>query len=470
MIADDGKGDVADLADAILAAVDDAAGWPAVINLSLQVHPTRVFEAAYPPNPTDDASFHLQRFPHQALEAALNYARCHGVVVVAAAGNRDGGPDPFRGNGMWGKNLAYPGAYGDVQMGQPWACLDQSAPAGRLAVVVGGIRADGSDASSKRRNGQACLVAPSIALTPDGGPMEGTSFSAATMTGAIAAAWRYAPFASGQDVVGWIEGSAEEVVRGATKGSLGCNASQPSDEMGYANVKRINVCKGMKAALEATCNAGNPARKIYGFACNMAAQLSCSNINVEAIATISTAQGAVLAGTAQDLALERNFSSVLNAPPECQSSVFADTNYRNDSSCPDQMRDNGTINADRPGTSPGSIGCGGCALALLSNGSLWFYGSLVGSQVSSPTLNLGLTGLTGGFFAQPALLTTASSVARSYELGNVLADREPGEPFAVLLAENVAADQLVEASFAWELDHEGVNTAHVAGVPLVQAN
>ena len=80
VIDDDGNGDVMQLAETIRAAVDDAAGWPALINLSLQIHPRRVFEEQWLPG--GEVSNHMMRFPHQWLETALNYARCHGVVVT----------------------------------------------------------------------------------------------------------------------------------------------------------------------------------------------------------------------------------------------------------------------------------------------------------------------------------------------------------------------------------------------------
>ncbi len=472
VIDDDGKGNVVTLADTIMAAVDDAAGWPALINLSLQIHPTRVFEAQSTPNATDDVSNHLFRFPHQMLETALNYARCHGVLVIAAAGNRDGGSAPFRGYGLWGENLAYPAALG--RMSQPWACGGESEPApGESVVAVGGIAADGSDASSRRENGQACLVAPSVALTADGAPLEGTSFSAAAITGAVAAVWRYAPFATGYGAFTMLRQHAQVIPRGP--GSLGCNASSLESQAGHSDAYRINLCKGIKKALHLTYleAEANSARKIYKFARGMHDALTCTEtISVDAKAKISVGQGALLSGTAQELALARSFVGGVSSVPQaglCGGSLFADGSHRNELSCPAEMMHNGTILADGPGTSPGGIGCSGCSVALLANNSLWFYGSLYGSWITSPSLSLGLNASSAKSGA-PMLLSTGNTVERTYELGNVLGEheREPEQSFAILIAENVVANQLVEASFSYRIASETGETGHVAGLPIIQ--
>lgn len=467
---DEGAGSVLLLAQRIVEAVQDARGWPAVINLSLQLHPIRAFVEGYNPVAiyTTDADYKL-KLSHMALLAALNYAYCNDIAVISAAGNRDGEFDHFEGNGFYGGNLAYPAAFGGFE--KPWACggQPQPDPSASLVYAAGGIDAFGRRAVSVRPGGQGCLAAPSGGMTPEGAPLEGTSFSAAALTAAAANVSRYAPFLKGWEVMKLLWETADMADGSIDNWVFSC-AFEPLSS--HAPLKRVNMCKAVNAALASTCATAedDPSRALFGFACDMeipscplAYAARVAQLDADGSSDVDLAFDEVPVTAPAYQPLGANMPDDLPSTADCGSrtQVFAVGGQRNDLSCPMHALPNGAQTGDGPGTSPGHIGCGGCSLLLEPiNNTLWFIGTLEQDPISSPTVRLGIN-------PQGATLPGPRNEDRSYEVTGI----GPGQSFAVQLAtgeQSVPAWQLQSASFSYSVDLEdGDQVAYSNGLPLV---
>jgi hypothetical protein len=436
-----GPGSIEKLAEEIKAAADDAGSWRALINVSLENDPRRAWSADRSPT-GDDVPNHELKIVHHHLETALNYARCKGIPVTAAAGNVENGPSQFAGFGIWGANVTFPAAF--AVHGRGVQCPSGSDP-GAAAYAAGGIAYHGANAPSTRLNGQACLVAPTTGLTTDGSALEGTSFSAAAITGAAAAIWRYAPLATGHEIMRILRTEAD-VIGGV---SNVC-------EFDNGGTRRVNICKSMKAALDHTCQKASASAdaKIYSFACGMRDSLTCPTIPSIRLVSVPAGDSELLAKVAKDVALPRAYEEV-SAPMSCPGDLYADASYRNDVACPQGTASDGTAEADALSTSPGQIGCAGCTVMHLSDNSLWFLGALENTQVLSPTVNVGMRDV------------GHTSVIKSFEVGNVLATHSAGQSFAIQLTQGVAASTLLSSTFSYMLFEQGTFTGHIMGLPLL---
>ncbi|MCU0691057.1 MAG: S8 family serine peptidase [Polyangiaceae bacterium] len=187
--AGDDVGSAIKLAQEIVKAANEGSGWNPIINLSLGFYWKHAWTAK--PNSNDDVAGANLRFAHSALEAAINYAGWKGAIVVAAAGNRDGGSEAEEaGPRYFGGSAALPAALS--RMGRRWTCTASPSPVNEtLLIPVSSIRADGSVARSAREHGKSCIRAPSMALTAEGDPLEGSSFAAATVSAILANAKSY---------------------------------------------------------------------------------------------------------------------------------------------------------------------------------------------------------------------------------------------------------------------------------------
>lgn len=172
--------------------------------------------------------------PIRAVFAALEYARCHGALIIAAAGNVEGG-------GTSASGLMYPAAW----MTETAVCGAQgSAP---LLYAAGGVNHADDALANGRPAGHPRLVAPSdhaVALdrhtssNPEyTGSLSGTSVSAAVLTAAAAVVWGYRPTLSPEQVIDTIYAGAVDLGVAADV-CAGTNCS----------VRRISICRAVNAA------------------------------------------------------------------------------------------------------------------------------------------------------------------------------------------------------------------------------
>ncbi len=177
-----------DLADAIIAAVDDGDSTNKVLNISLGWIPLPSLGNVDPSQP--------MLGPTKAVYEALKYAACRNAVVFAAAGNYLGGP-----NGTFDTGLVYPAGWqGPVSLD----CTQYGGVGifkGSLVHAVGGLGASGEKMGLTRPGGFPTLAAfgvdgvsvkvpqASSNLKEHTLPMSGTSVATAVVSAAAAARW-----------------------------------------------------------------------------------------------------------------------------------------------------------------------------------------------------------------------------------------------------------------------------------------
>ena len=211
-----------------------------VINLSLGWDPTE-YGPSGPPSTLSPR--------YRAVYEALAFARCHGAVIIAAAGNASGGESP-------GVGPLYPAAWEAEPAPTPSQCSQLGVPAGPppavtsytpLLYAVSGV--DGADLPlmSARAGGRARLAAPAAHATLEDSPgsgeytgvYSGTSVASAVTAAAVGAAWAYVPTMAGPDVMAMIRGVGVDqgVAADLCLGAGGCG-----------NQRRISVCRAVAAA------------------------------------------------------------------------------------------------------------------------------------------------------------------------------------------------------------------------------
>jgi hypothetical protein len=450
-------GSVITLAKAIVDAADESVGLNPIINLSVGFHWRHAWTAR--PNSNDDVAGANIRFAHAALEAAINYAGCRGALVVAAAGNKDGGaiaedagPRYFGGSG------AFPAAFSEIDDG--WTCNASPERAYRkLVVAVGAINADGTIPATAREHGKSCIVAPSTAVTPNGDPLEGSSFATATITGVLANLRSYMPSASNAEVVSAMTSQMEQV------------PSAPPHRLCYdwvMRMSRVNQCKAIQGALQVTCSkAGTTIASQYGFACDLAAQMSCGTIGtVPRKLSVEATDADRLSACVEDPTRRsnRSFSAygTLPASAECGvSTVHSEEGDRNPYSCPADVFESGQIGGNIS-TAPNEPGCG-CSVYLSRDRSLWLVGSLLSSSILSPALRLTLSngGSNVSYFAplpEEAL----------YELGNAVSEPSGSGLSIQLMGELPEGTTLESAEFSFMTDN-GTPQAYSSLLPVIEA-
>jgi hypothetical protein len=440
------------------AANENVSGVRKVINISLGAHWTHAWNGNA--QTSDDVVPAVLRNAYEALAAAINYAGCQGALVLAAAGNRDGGAtDEAPGPLHFGGSASFPAALS--KFGGGWTCTASPGNAPRQLIhPVGGIRFNGEDALSARPKGQSCFVAPSMGLTAEGDPAEGTSFATATVSGAAAAAWAYMPWASADQVMGTLYSQASVV--GNDRDPRVCGTTLP-----YRQIRRLHACKAIQNALSQSCNNASYAYRTK--ACELVPQVSCSEIGVVSpVLSLSGSAPAALEECTQNPALaETPGYTQANSRPTAAScgpsAVYADPEHRNQSySCPFDVLNNGQPTSPAVKTSPGDIGCG-CSLYLSSTKSLWLVGSLLTSSMASPSVSVKLA--QGSLYFAPNL-GESEPLDRVYELGDDLGELPEG--FAIKLAETLPSDAAItQASFSFT-DEAGTR-AHSGEIPVLVA-
>jgi hypothetical protein len=143
--------------------------------------------------------------PALAVYTAIEYAACHGALVIAAAGNRSGGPAPESG-------AVLPAAWEEREGPSPSRCASLgvqpaeqnfpppgASPYRPLVYAVGGVQANDGRLFNGRIAGEPRLVAfgdHATAFAPNGdgtATLTGSSVSSLVVSAATAAAWYSGP-------------------------------------------------------------------------------------------------------------------------------------------------------------------------------------------------------------------------------------------------------------------------------------
>lgn len=368
-------GNVSKLATAIHRASDAAEG-NLVINLSLGWHPD--FALRNPDSETP--AFKTQTL---AVEAALNWARCHGALVIAAAGNSDDGPDVDSTSLL--SDPMYPARL-DQRRG--WTCFGRRAEVEEPVVyAVGAVGPGDLDVANTRERAVAALVGPGHAVTFDNseGNIDGdfrnipvgtgSSFGAASASAVAALVWAYLPSLTPPQVM--------DIVR-ATAVDLG-RRPDFRDRNDTGNVRRVSACNAVRRAYEEVCESNWYYRNYGWYFCRDVVDCSTPEAGTPEGPT-GTNFDAML-----DLATPRNIFFRPALGGDCGPGRYLGTDTQD--YCPDLHFDNGMANPAGVSTQPGDDLCGACAVGVGSTGTTVVIGldpSYTGS-LTSPVLNYGNT-------------------------------------------------------------------------------
>jgi hypothetical protein len=185
-----------DLARAIVQAVDENAGTRTVINLSVAYDSVELL-ASGAPDPAD--------FENSVVFDALQYARCNGALILAAAGN---GRVPAIG----GQKAALPARWTERRAFSASTCnarygVANHVTSGPLLYGVSAVDFGTKPLLTTRGEGQSVLAALGFAVVrddPNGGYtriLSGTSMATATVSAIAAALWARTPAISPDRII-----------------------------------------------------------------------------------------------------------------------------------------------------------------------------------------------------------------------------------------------------------------------------
>lgn len=204
--------------------------------------------------------------PVRALHRALEVASCRGALVVAAAGNRIGGPELETGPllpGGWERRVAPSPRDCTELLGETAPESTSGSRREPLVYAAGGVRTDGSPLANARPAAEPPRVAyadHAVVPAADDGPataiLTGSSVATTVVASAAAVVWHHRPELSRAEVMGLVERSGEPLARPA---DVHLGAAAPG-------VRRIGVCP----ALELACAEGN------GSSCPGVGSLACT--------------------------------------------------------------------------------------------------------------------------------------------------------------------------------------------------
>lgn len=382
-------GYIGDLAVAIRHAVDQNAQ---VIVLAVGFHEQFARQG--------DHNFDVNRFHEAAdtIRAALNYARCRNVAVVAAAGNTEAGP---LASVVDGRNPMYPAGFSDER---GWSCGSTSPPANaRLVLTASALDPWDAPAPNARANGEAELAAPGFAVVapnPLGaGPSfvsggTGSSFAAAHLAALVALVKAYQPGATPEAIHARI---AQHGVR------LGRDASfchQTGRWPSCAEVRRIDVCRTVRSIVEPLCRPRSGGLLFIPPA-------ECSALPVcdpLAAGAGAPAQGVDFARLAQATTESAADPSQIGVLGQCGASGAAVVGWPSSepgsSLCPALEHENGIRTPNRVGSLPGVDPCGACVIDARDPARPELVVSLQpGLSIGSPVLDIGTSSVALGSFA-----------------------------------------------------------------------
>ena len=187
----------------------------------------------------------------EIVRSAVQYAYCHGALVVASAGN-DAGlcQDGLLAPAVLAEEYA-PGGARCTALGVPVAeqVLEGSAP---LVHAIGGLGYGDEDMPGSRLGAHTRLMAnASHGMGGDGvltTPLTGTSVSAAAVSGAAAMVWSYNPGMSRNEVM-------DALYQGGQPLGFEADVSSPTDT-GLVSSHRLSICGAMEHACGLDPNCG----------------------------------------------------------------------------------------------------------------------------------------------------------------------------------------------------------------------
>ncbi len=214
-----------ELAEGIYDAVAQAPNGPLVIELAVGWDSRFNASTAFPGQASQAVL---------AVRAALGYAACSNAIVIAAAGNETGGPEP-------GEGPVMPAAW--AQIPAP-ACAEPDRP---LLWAVGGVNGRDKKLPNARPLGRPALAAPGfmvpatklIGVEPVNTPfVTGTSPSATVVAAIAALVWHQDQSLTPKAVMDLVESS-------------GVDLNEPADfclNAPCGNIRRVSVCRALEAA------------------------------------------------------------------------------------------------------------------------------------------------------------------------------------------------------------------------------
>lgn len=249
-------GSLGDISKAIWSAAQEAAAQPGpdIINLSIGWMPS------VGGNYVGTNWLSLSP-PIRAVHAALSYASCHGALIIAAAGNTEGGPNEQPG-------AIYPAAWEGKPApdGARCSALNATPPSPpittsykRLVYAVAGVDPRDAVLASARPGSLPPLVASADHATISSNNeitsiFTGSSVAAAVTSAAAALAWRYDTQLRNHEVMALLRGVFDPVPGLTVEIPRdGCSGGAcPTD------VRRVSLCKAVAAACDGGANCATP--------------------------------------------------------------------------------------------------------------------------------------------------------------------------------------------------------------------
>ena len=240
------------VAQRIVEATQQSPGRRGIINLSLGGLPRY---ALIDPGGDDVLAW---REATVALQAALNYASCNDMIVIAAGGNDEaasGVPRDF-----WEEGALYPAALATTEAwtcGQPVPGVTAPGRGVPLVYAASGVDARDRAVPTTRDGSRARLAGPAFATgvenpadyvvsDPEELPLyTGSSVAAADVSAVAALVWAYAPSLSPAEVMGIVESSAVPL----TEWSELCGG-----DFGCGETRRVSACRALRSTLARVCH------------------------------------------------------------------------------------------------------------------------------------------------------------------------------------------------------------------------
>ncbi|MEQ8280202.1 MAG: S8 family serine peptidase [Deltaproteobacteria bacterium] len=420
-------GTLLDVARGIVEATNAAASstpQPWILNLSLGWEDAKMdadLPASYFDLVTqDDAATKQVPAPVRAVLTALTYARCHGALIVAAAGN-----DPV-GRGL-STGPTYPAGWSALPAPTVAQCtaafgVAHHAGVGPLLVAASGLADGYKPAPNQRTGARAELNTPATAVIATTGRhvLTGSSIAALTVSAVAATVWAVNPSWGPHDVYDHLYGSARPMgVAAELCGPNGC---------GGARV--ISACLAQQKACTVTGNC--PAST-----CNLAPT------NAWTAAMFQAGRDALLEGGGTFGSLAGVFTSTASFGGSCGAAEFLAVPG---AECP--YDEPPAFENQSSGPQPGTPICPACYVTYLGGEiyvHLWLSEEIPGNQVFAPMV-----------------VVEDDRERRKYVLTGPL---PPGASAILHLGNPGMAPQLTRAHFVYELEENAKR--YLAAEPIL---
>lgn len=316
-----------------------------------------------------EGAYNTARPSAQAVRDALEYAKCQGALLIAAAGNSSFGPNPVPG-------MIFPAAWEDE-------IVSCSSGPKKLLWAVGGVDALDRPLYNARHLGMPALAAPAELVYGIGdlatgpvlaGPFTGTSAAAAVASAAAAAVWMYGGGLDAEMVMDLVTTSAVPLSIPRTA----CPSGQPV----CGQVKRISICRAV-AVVEPSVPCINNNSLLHGEGGGF-----LPTWTADELAAVELLPSVTYGGPALDNPLDK---------PACSLDIYrpAYAQFPGENACPMEQYDNAVL-APATGPQPGPDPCGSCGLAVIS-GSDATLEMAISSELKDPVFAQTLTLYKDGF-------------------------------------------------------------------------